>query len=179
MVNSVSFGLMIFLSKTSFRFCNELWNFSKKMANSFWRTLNCRRIAGSVCQHQSLWCKGLNDIIRSSRWENFNFWTTWLKLSQDIFFWTKIKNRHFRTLWIFTFSIFNIFTTGLPDPIRVNGLCFFDKSFGSLEDAYLKQGDAKASALVRLLRDFANDPDRAKSRQIDKVLRGTPPAGSA
>jgi hypothetical protein len=55
----------------------------------------------------------------------------------------------------------------------------FDKSFGSLEEAYLKQGDAKASALLRLLRDFANNPDREKARQIDRVLRVTPPAGSA
>src|SRR5262249_45518541 len=55
----------------------------------------------------------------------------------------------------------------------------FDKSFGSLEDAYLKQGDAKASALLRLLRDFANNPERATARELDGILRQTPPAGSA
>lgn len=70
----------------------------------------------------------------------------------------------------------------LIDIMLVSGLAeprAFDKSFGSLEDAYLKQGDAKASALIRLLRDFANNPDRAKARAVDKVLRGSPPAGSA
>jgi hypothetical protein len=32
-VKAVSSGLMIFLSKTNFRFCNELWNFSRKIAD--------------------------------------------------------------------------------------------------------------------------------------------------
>jgi hypothetical protein len=66
-----------------------------------------------------------------------------------------------------------ILVTGLAEPRA------FDKSFGSLEDAYLTQGDTKASAIIRLLRDFANNPDRAKAREIDKVLRVRPPAGSA
>ena len=66
-----------------------------------------------------------------------------------------------------------ILGSGLAEPRA------FDKSFGSLEDAYLAQGDAKASAILRLLRDFANNPDRAKAREIDKILRVKPPAGSA
>ncbi len=68
------------------------------------------------------------------------------------------------------------------DIILVSGLAqskAFDKSFGSLEDAYFEQGDVKASAILRLLRDFANNPERATAREIDRVLRTTKPAGSA
>jgi hypothetical protein len=68
------------------------------------------------------------------------------------------------------------------DIMLVSGLAeprAFDNSFGSLEDAYLKQGDVKASAILRLLRDFANNPQRAAARETDRFLRRTPPAGSA